>query len=155
MHCTHSRHLHTWFSAYETDKVFGAKYDFFKQSLEGKNTYINPPFSTYMNDEHVITHTIRKVANELRSDRPTRVSYWFRFSKDLLEIYTRRKLGKRNFWKLWVLTKILFPSLRLNTFASERIFDQVILQVKLYCSSQSIGHLWRLTLSTGKTCQQI
>ena len=26
-----------------------------------------------MNDEHVITHTIRKVANELRSDRPTRV----------------------------------------------------------------------------------
>jgi hypothetical protein len=69
----HSHYYHAWFSAYETDKVFGAKHDFFKQSLEGRNTYINPPFNTYMNDEHVITQVIRKVANELRSDRPTRV----------------------------------------------------------------------------------
>src|SRR3569623_218616 len=35
-----------WNSKYQEDQAFGgAKHDFFKQDLSGKNTYINPPFN--------------------------------------------------------------------------------------------------------------
>ena len=70
MHCT----THDIFRHGFLPTRHGAKHDFFKQRLEGRNTYINPPFNTYVNDEHVITQVIRKVASELRSDRPTRVA---------------------------------------------------------------------------------
>ena len=42
----HSCHLKEWYSRYQEDQVFGAKYDFFKQNLSGKNIYVNPPFNT-------------------------------------------------------------------------------------------------------------
>ena len=38
----HSRHLQEWYSRYQEDQIFGAKHDFFKQDLSGKNIYINP-----------------------------------------------------------------------------------------------------------------
>ena len=69
----HSRDLKEWYSPYESDVPFGAKHDFFKQSLEGKNTYINPPFNTYEGKENLIEKVIKKIADSLQSDKPTRV----------------------------------------------------------------------------------
>ena len=43
----HSDHLKEWYSLYQEDQAFGAKRDFFKQELKGKNIYINPPFNTF------------------------------------------------------------------------------------------------------------
>ena len=40
----HSCHLQEWYSRYQEDQAFGAKHDFFKQDLRGKNIFINPPF---------------------------------------------------------------------------------------------------------------
>ncbi len=71
----HSPYLKEWYSLYESDKCFGAKHDFFKQTLEGRNTYINPPFNTFegKENENLISEVIAKIAEELRSDKPTRV----------------------------------------------------------------------------------
>ena len=53
--------------------MFGAKHDFFKQDLSGKNTYINPPFNTFENRQNLIEKVISKVSDSLRSNLPTRV----------------------------------------------------------------------------------
>jgi len=69
----HSNDLKEWYSPYESDTPFGAKHDFFKQPIEGKNTYINPPFNTYEGKENLIEKVIKKIADSIRSDKPTRV----------------------------------------------------------------------------------
>ena len=69
----HSSNLKEWFSLYPEDKVFGAKHDFFKQDLTGKNMYVNPPFNTFDNKQNLIEKVIKKVSDSLRSNLPTRV----------------------------------------------------------------------------------
>jgi hypothetical protein len=69
----HSSNLKEWFSLYPEDKVFGAKHDFFKQELTGRNTYVNPPFNTFENKQNLIEKVIEKVSDSLRSNLPTRV----------------------------------------------------------------------------------
>ena len=69
----HSRHLKEWYSLYPEDQIFGAKHDFFKQDLTGKNTYINPPFNTFEGKQNLIEKVINKVFESLRSNLPTRV----------------------------------------------------------------------------------
>src|ERR1700727_2600208 len=60
-------------SLYPEDKVFGAKHDFFKQDLTGKNMYVNPPFNTFEYKQNLIEKVIKKVSDSLRSNLPTRV----------------------------------------------------------------------------------
>jgi len=50
----HSTHLHTWFSKLSSDCVFGAKWNFFKQTLAGKNVFICPPFEVTLNGKNLI-----------------------------------------------------------------------------------------------------
>src|SRR5580698_8525477 len=69
----HSSNLKEWFSLYPEDKLFGAKHDFFKQDLTGKNMYVNPPFNTFENKQNLIEKVIMKVSDSLRSNLPTRV----------------------------------------------------------------------------------
>src|ERR1700684_1175100 len=66
----HSSNLKEWFSLYPEDKVFGAKHDFFKQDLTGKNTYVNPPFNTFENKQNLIEKVIKKVSDSVRSNLP-------------------------------------------------------------------------------------
>jgi hypothetical protein len=69
----HSQHLKEWYSLYQEDQIFGARHDFFKQDLKGKNTYINPPFNTFEGSQNLIERAITKVFDSLRSTLPTRV----------------------------------------------------------------------------------
>ena len=69
----HSPNLKEWFSLYPEDKVFGAKHDFFKHDLMGRNTYVNPPFNTFENKQNLIEKVIKKVSDSLQSNLPTRV----------------------------------------------------------------------------------
>ena len=69
----HSCHLKEWYSKYQEDQVFGAKHDFFKQNLSGKNIYVNPPFNTFDDKQNLIEKVISKIADSLRSNLPTRV----------------------------------------------------------------------------------
>jgi hypothetical protein len=69
----HSRHLQEWYSRYQEDQAFGAKHDFFKQDLSGKNTYVNPPFNTFEDKQNLIEKVILKISDSLRSNLPTRV----------------------------------------------------------------------------------
>ena len=69
----HSRHLQEWYSRYQEDQVFGAKHDFFKQDLRGKNIYVNPPFNTFEDKQNLIEKVISKISESLRSNLPTRV----------------------------------------------------------------------------------
>jgi hypothetical protein len=69
----HSEFFQSWFLAYDSDKSFGAKIDIFTQSLAGKNVYINPPFNNIIKKENAISKIIRKVADEMKAKRPTRV----------------------------------------------------------------------------------
>ena len=55
------------------NQVFGAKHDFFKQNLSGKNIYVNPPFNTFEDKQNLIEKVISKIADSLRSNLPTRV----------------------------------------------------------------------------------
>ena len=68
----HSPHLQEWYSRYQEDQVFGAKHDFFKQDLSGKNTYINPPFNTFEDKHNLIEKVISKISESLQSNLPTR-----------------------------------------------------------------------------------
>ena len=68
----HSTLFGTWISAYKSDTSFGALYDVFAQSLSGKNTYINPPFNNLGTQENAISRIIDKVANDLKTEKPTR-----------------------------------------------------------------------------------
>ena len=69
----HSTYLNEWYSLYPEDTVFGAKHDFFKQDLRGKNTYVNPPFNTFEGKQNLIERVLEKILDSLRSDLPTRV----------------------------------------------------------------------------------
>ena len=69
----HSRHLQEWYSKYQEDQAFGAKHDFFKQDLSGKNTYVNPPFNTFEGKQNLMEKVISKISDSLRSNLPTRV----------------------------------------------------------------------------------
>jgi hypothetical protein len=96
----HSSNLKEWFSLYPEDKVFGAKHDFFKQDLTGKNTYVNPPFNTFENKQNLIEKVIKKVSDSLRSNLPTKE--WFYLSPFLMEkwaISMRLRQENRAFWK--------------------------------------------------------
>ena len=93
----HSPNLEEWFSLYPEDKIFGAKHDFFKQDLTGRNTYVNPPFNTFENKQNLIEKVIEKVSDSLRSNRPTRDLSPFLMEK--LAISMRIKQGNRAFWK--------------------------------------------------------
>ena len=59
----HSCHLQEWYSRYQEDQVFGAKHDFFKQDLSGKNTYINPPFNTFEDNQNLIEKVVSKISD--------------------------------------------------------------------------------------------
>src|ERR1043165_5734277 len=69
----HSCHLQEWYSRYQEDQAFGAKHDFFKQNLRGKNIFINSPFNTFEDKQNLIEKIISKISDSLRSDLPTRV----------------------------------------------------------------------------------
>jgi hypothetical protein len=68
----HSCQLKEWYSRYQEDQVFGAKHDFFKQDLSGKNIYVNPPFNTFEDRQNLIEKVISKISDSLRSNLPTR-----------------------------------------------------------------------------------
>ena len=68
----HSTLFGTWISAYKSDKSFGALFDVFSQSLSGRNTYINPPFNNLGTQENAISRIIKKIADDLKADKPTR-----------------------------------------------------------------------------------
>lgn len=68
----HSEYLASWFSKLSSDCVFGAKWNFFEQTLEGKNIFICPPFEVHSNGENIITKVIQKIVTELKTDKPTR-----------------------------------------------------------------------------------
>ena len=68
----HSNLFSTWISGYKSDKSFGALFDIFTQSLSGKNSYINPPFNNLSTNENAISRIIRKIANDIKTDEPTR-----------------------------------------------------------------------------------
>ena len=68
----HSEYLASWFSKLSSDCVFGAKWNFFEQTLEGKNIFICPPFEVHSNGENLITKVIQKIVTELKTDKPTR-----------------------------------------------------------------------------------
>ena len=68
----HSEHLASWFSKLSSDCVFGAKWNFFEQNLEGKSIFICPPFELNLNGENIITKIIQKIITELKTDKPTR-----------------------------------------------------------------------------------
>src|ERR1700684_620607 len=60
----HSNLFSTWISGYKSD--------IFTQSLSGKNSYINPPFNNLSTNENAISRIIRKIANDIKTDEPTR-----------------------------------------------------------------------------------
>src|SRR6201999_4682045 len=68
----HSTLFRTWISAYTSDKSFGALFDVFSQSLSGRNIYINPPFNNLGTQENAISRIIKKIADDLKADKPTR-----------------------------------------------------------------------------------
>src|SRR3984957_17786152 len=68
----HSTLFGTWISAYKSDKSFGALFDIFTQPLSGRNTYINPPFNNLGTQENAISRIIKKIAEDLKADKPTR-----------------------------------------------------------------------------------
>jgi hypothetical protein len=68
----HSMLFGTWISAYKSDKSFGALFDIFTQPLSGRNTYINPPFNNLGTQENAISRIIKKIAEDLKADKPTR-----------------------------------------------------------------------------------
>ena len=78
----HSTYLNEWYSLYPEDTVFGAKHDFFKQDLRGKNTYVNPPFNTFEGKQNLIERVLEKILDSLRSDLPTRVILLFPSSRE-------------------------------------------------------------------------
>src|SRR6202045_1623993 len=57
---------------YKSDKSFGALFDIFTQPLSGRNTYINPPFNNLGTQENAISRIIKKIAEDLKADKPTR-----------------------------------------------------------------------------------
>jgi len=69
----HSCYLKEWYSLYQEDKIFGAKHDFFKQEIKGKNVYVNPPFNTFEGNQNLIEKVITKIFSSLQSNLPTRV----------------------------------------------------------------------------------
>ena len=91
----HSRHLQEWYSKYQEDQVFGAKHDFFKQDLSGKNTYINPPFNTFKDGKNLIEQVITKIADSLRSNLPTRVVLIPIFEGDIGKLDENQAHNKR------------------------------------------------------------
>jgi len=59
----HSCHLKEWYSLYQEDQIFGAKHDFFKQEIKGKNVYVNPPFNTFEGNQNLIEKVITKFSS--------------------------------------------------------------------------------------------
>src|SRR5580692_7129731 len=92
----HSSNLKEWFSLYPEDKVFGAKPDFFKQDLTGKNTYVNPPFNTFENKQNLIEKVIEKVSDSLRQIFQQE---WFYLCPFLMGHLYETQARNRAFWK--------------------------------------------------------
>ena len=74
----HSCHLQEWYSRYQEDQAFGAKHDFFKQDLRGKNIFINPPFNTFEDKQNLIEKSLENIwlCDRISQQEPAYPHFW-------------------------------------------------------------------------------
>jgi len=110
-----------WYSRYQEDQVFGAKHDFFKQDLSGKNTYINPPFNTFEDKHNLIEKSNLKSIWIPAIESPNKSVLIAIFEGEIGQIRLRQ--GNRAFWKLSHSRRVPFLLLHPNTITFITIFS--------------------------------
>ena len=125
----HSRHLQEY-SRYQEDQAFGAKHNFFKQDLRGKNTNINSPFNTFEDKQNLIEKVI-KISESLRSNLPTRVILLIPiFEGKIGQLYETQAKNSR-FLEIATFPKNSFSFVHPNIITSITIFNRDILPQKI------------------------